>query len=285
MAAYVLIVTALFFGCYLVFEAYGLAKIDLERLLLIKIALIIVVSGVFVRFRALRWSQRNEGIARDLARSRVELVERLARAAEYRDDATGLHNRRIGLYAGVVAHRLGLDAATREALVYASVLHDVGKIGVSDAVLLKAGPLDAAERAAMELHTSIGGALLAESGDALVDTAQRIALAHHENWDGTGYPHGLRGESIPLEARIVAVCDVFDALTSVRPYKEAWPVVRALEEIRSLAGSKFDPEVAAAFLAAEDEVRRIAVSSGDGATLQPRLLEVDAVPCGMGHPA
>ena len=177
-----------------------------------------------------------------------ELVGRLAMAAEYRDDETGSHNHRIALSAKALGAELGLSPQECDHLFYAAALHDLGKIAVPDGILHKRGPLDPEERAHMQRHASLGAALLANSPHPLLRMAHDVALSHHERWDGGGYPHGLRGEEIPLVGRIVAVCDVYDALTSERPYKRAWSVEAALEEIERGSGSHFDPQVVRAFL-------------------------------------
>jgi putative two-component system response regulator len=186
---------------------------------------------------------------RDLEEARLEILERLALAAEFRDDATGEHTQRVGLASGLVASELGLPSDTVELIRRAAPLHDVGKVGVSDAILLKPGKLTPVEFEAMKLHTTIGGEILGGSRSRLLQVAEEIALTHHERWDGSGYPSGLGGESIPITGRIVAVVDVFDALTHERPYKRAWPVERALAEIRTSSGEHFDPRVVEAFTA------------------------------------
>jgi putative two-component system response regulator len=182
-----------------------------------------------------------------LEQAQLETLQRLALAAEYRDDDTGLHTRRVGLSAGRIAAALGLPAAQVEILRRAAPLHDVGKIGIPDAILLKPGKLTAEEVVTMQRHTTIGEALLAGSSSPWLQLAAEIALTHHERWDGTGYPAGLAGTDIALTGRIVAVADVFDALTHVRPYKPAWPVDEALAEIERQSGRQFDPCVVAAF--------------------------------------
>jgi putative two-component system response regulator len=144
---------------------------------------------------------------------------------------------------------VGLSAADAELLRQAAALHDVGKVGIPDAVLRKPGKLDPSERRLMQQHTTIGAAILAGSSSPLIRLAETIALSHHERWDGAGYPHGLRGEDIPLAARICAVCDVFDALLSPRPYKAAWPLPEALAELERERGRHFDPALVDAFLA------------------------------------
>jgi putative two-component system response regulator len=185
---------------------------------------------------------------RELELAHLEVLERLARAAEYRDDATGRHTRRVGRLAGRIARALGLSDAGVEMIRRAAPLHDLGKIGVPDAVLLKPARLTAAERAAMETHTTIGAGLLSRGGSPTVLLAESIALSHHERWDGSGYPQGLSGNAILLEARIVAVADVFDALSHDRPYRPAVPAAAVRAEIARATGKHFDPEVARAFL-------------------------------------
>jgi response regulator RpfG family c-di-GMP phosphodiesterase len=179
-----------------------------------------------------------------------EIVLRLSRAAEQRDEETGLHVQRIAEYSRIIARELSLPAEEQQQLWLAAPMHDVGKIGVSDAILRKPGRFTPGERRLMEQHVTIGYTLLAGSGIPLLDTAASIALRHHERWDGGGYPDGLAGEAIPLLARIVAVADVYDALTSERPYKSAWTSTAAVEFIREGADTQFDPSVVAAFVAA-----------------------------------
>jgi PAS domain S-box-containing protein len=184
---------------------------------------------------------------RDVQAARVEALQRLALAAEYRDDDTQLHTRRVGDLAAMLAARLGESGEFVEQLRLAAPLHDIGKLGVSDAILLKPGRLTYDERLAMQTHTTKGAAILAGSAFPVLKLGEQIALSHHERWDGTGYPTNLRGDSIPLAGRIVAVADVFDALTHSRPYKPAWPLPEAAAEIVSGRGTQFDPRVVAAF--------------------------------------
>ena len=184
---------------------------------------------------------------REVEASRLEVLDRLALAAEYRDDLTGAHTRRVARTARAVAEQLGCDAESLRLIELAAPLHDVGKIGVPDAILRKAGTLDASERTVMRRHTLIGARMLADSESTVLQTAEQVALRHHERWDGAGYPQGLGGEEIPLAARIVAIADVFDALCCSRPYKPPWSVDRAVGEVLEGAGSQFDPDVAAAF--------------------------------------
>jgi putative two-component system response regulator len=183
----------------------------------------------------------------DLELARFEVLERLARAAEYRDDDTQEHAVRIGTVSAQIATEMGLDDFLVEQLKLAAPLHDIGKIGVPDAILLKAGPLTSAEREVMQRHAVIGANILSGSRSELMQLAEDIARTHHEWWDGSGYPYGLASNEIPLAGRIVAVADVFDALTHDRPYKDAWPVDRAIEEIVAQGRTQFDPAVVEAF--------------------------------------
>lgn len=177
-----------------------------------------------------------------------EIVTTLVRAAEYRDTDTGAHVSRVAGYAALIARELGLPEGQCELIGLASTMHDMGKLGVPDSILLKPGPLTVEERAEMERHASVGRQILDGSRSELIQLAADIAHCHHERWDGTGYPRGLAGEAIPLAARIVAVADVFDALTSERPYKAAWPVDRAIAHLESNAGTHFDRNCVAAFM-------------------------------------
>jgi response regulator RpfG family c-di-GMP phosphodiesterase len=189
-----------------------------------------------------------------LEQAQLEMLERLATAAEYRDDDTGQHTFRVGQMSAQIALKLGWEASQVALLEMAARLHDVGKIGIPDAILLKPGKFTPAEFELMKSHAEIGAGILSGGHSALIQMAESIANSHHERWDGNGYPNKLTGENIPLEGRIVSVADVFDALTSERPYKTAWTRQAALEEIQSKAGSQFDPLVVAAFLVVMDEV-------------------------------
>jgi response regulator RpfG family c-di-GMP phosphodiesterase len=191
---------------------------------------------------------------RDLEEARSELVERLALAAEYRDDATRDHARRVGRLSGLMAARLGLPDETVESIRRGAPLHDVGKLAVPDSILLKPEGLTPDEREAMKVHAAVGGEILGRSRSPLLRMSEEIALTHHEWWDGTGYPHGLKGEEIPLSGRIVAAADVFDALTHRQSYKDAWPVERAITEIHRLSGRQFDPRVVETLIAVAGEV-------------------------------
>jgi putative two-component system response regulator len=184
---------------------------------------------------------------RDLELAQLEMLERLALAAEFRDDATQEHARRIGRSCAQIAEALGLPEPEVERLGRAAQLHDIGKIGLPDAILLKPGLLTKAEFEQVKVHTVIGAQMLSGSSSPILQLAEEIALTHHERWDGCGYPNGLRSTSIPLSGRITAIADVFDALCHPRPYKQAWPVAQALNEIVCQAGRDFDPDLVAAF--------------------------------------
>lgn len=185
---------------------------------------------------------------RELKQAQEEIVTRLARCGEYRDDQTGEHTHRVGHMAARIGSELGMPPEQVNQLQEAALLHDIGKVGISDLILLKPGRLTPEEFQLMKQHSVIGARILESSQTALLQMAERIALSHHERWDGTGYPQGLSGANIPLEARIVSVCDVYDALTSDRPYKKAWTHEDALQEIHSQSGKMFDPAVVEAFL-------------------------------------
>ena len=184
----------------------------------------------------------------DLADAEREIAHRLGVAVEWRDAETGVHIERMGRMCERLAREVGLSVVEAELLRHASALHDVGKVGIPDEILLKPGKLDPAEWAQMKTHTTIGAAILSGSKSALVQMAEQIARSHHERWDGSGYPDGLAGNAIPLPARICAVCDVFDALLSPRPYKEAWPLPEVMRELASLRGTHLDPALVDAFL-------------------------------------
>ena len=201
---------------------------------------------------------------RELEEAQIETFERLALAAEYRDDITGQHTRRVGRTAALIAGRLGLPESSRELIQRASGLHDVGKIGVPDGILLAERRLTPEEFEVVKTHTAIGARILSESRSPLLRMAEEIALTHHERWDGAGYG-GLVGNAIPLSGRITAVADVFDALTHERPYKEAWTVEAAVAFIESERGGHFDPAVVDAFLHVHEEVSTLALDRGSAA--------------------
>ncbi|MEA2589118.1 MAG: cyclic di-GMP phosphodiesterase [Actinomycetota bacterium] len=183
-----------------------------------------------------------------------DVIGRLSEALAVRDEETGFHVRRMSEYSGILAERLGLHSARGDVMRLASALHDVGKIGIPDAILQKPGPLSAPERASMQRHTVIGHSLLSGTESPLLAVGASIALTHHEKWDGTGYPAGLSGEAIPAEGRITAAADVFDALTSNRVYRRALPVDEALDVMRCSRATHFDPEILDAFLDCLDAI-------------------------------
>ncbi|MYN43321.1 response regulator [Duganella sp. FT109W] len=186
-----------------------------------------------------------------------EAIHRLSRAAEFRDSDTGSHLQRMAAYARVIAAGLGLSVAECDLLAEAAPMHDIGKVGIPDAILLKQGALDPDERAVIQRHPQIGADILAGSESPLLQAGAVIAISHHERYDGGGYPHGLAGVAIPLFGRIVAVADVFDALTTARPYKPAWPLARALDYLRAEKGRHFDPLCVDALLAELPELLAI----------------------------
>jgi putative two-component system response regulator len=213
------------------------------------------VSAPIVRARVrthLSLVQTNE-----LRETRLQIVQRLGLAAEYKDNETGRHVIRMSHYARLLGLAAGMHEAEAEELLHAAPLHDVGKIGIPDRILQKPGKLDADERRIMQSHVEIGVRIIGDHPRGVLAVAHRIALGHHEKWDGSGYPSGLAGEAIPFEARIVAIADVFDALTSERPYKKAWPVEEALNYLRENRGRHFDPALVDLFLTLMDPVQEI----------------------------
>ncbi len=221
----------------------------------------------------------------ELAQSRLDLVHRLARAAEYRDNETGRHVIRVGRFVEVIARAMGLDEETIELMRHAAPLHDVGKIAIPDAILLSPNKLTPDEYEHMKLHSSLGkkifeqitddewgqfrrhpdagSAILGGSNCPLLRMASRIAISHHEKWDGTGYPLALAGEDIPLEGRITAVADVFDALSSKRTYKEAYPMNKCMEIMEEGRGTHFDPDVLDAFFLQRQQIIEIQIEHAD----------------------
>jgi putative two-component system response regulator len=217
--------------------------------LLLRVGNLLEVQRLYARLR-----EQNESLerqvherTRDLEQARLEILGRLTLATEYRDDRTQEHAWRIGRSCALLALGLGLPGSEVELIRRASPLHDIGKIAIPDAILLKPGKLTDDEFEQVKAHTTIGAEILSGSQSPLLRLGERIALTHHERWDGKGYPHRLRGLEIPLAGRIVAVADVFDALTHERPYKSAWPVEHAVTEILSQRGRQFDPGVVDAF--------------------------------------
>lgn len=185
---------------------------------------------------------------KDLYETRMDVVWRLARVAEFRDEHTGDHINRMSRYAHVLAKGLNLSKGQCDLVLNTVVLHDIGKVAIPDAILLKPGRLEPAEFEVMKKHTLWGAQMLTGSDSAFLKMAETIALSHHEKFDGSGYPNGLKGDSIPLVGRIAAVADVFDALTSARPYKKAWSIESSLQEIQRLSGTHFDPRMVQVFM-------------------------------------
>jgi len=184
----------------------------------------------------------------------LDTIHRLTRAAEFKDEDTGAHIERMSEYCASIARKMGYEKNEVENILYATPMHDVGKIGIPDRILLKPGKLNAEEWEIMKKHTIIGAEILRGSDAEFMQMAEIIALTHHEKWDGSGYPRGLRGTEIPSVGRIVAIADVFDALISKRPYKEPFSTAKSLEIIKEGQGSHFDPEVVDAFFAIKDEI-------------------------------
>jgi putative two-component system response regulator len=186
--------------------------------------------------------------ADELRETRLQIVHRLGLASEYKDNETGLHVIRMSHFARLLGVATGMNEAEAEDLMHAAPMHDVGKIGIPDRILQKPGPLDAEEWKVMQTHAAIGAEIIGQHQQGMLVTARNIALTHHEKFDGSGYPNGLAGHAIPLEGRIVAIADVFDALTSVRPYKKAWPVEQAVAYLTEQKGRHFDAPLVDLFL-------------------------------------
>ena len=191
---------------------------------------------------------------REIRDREKELIFRMSRAAEFRDPETGAHIQRMAHYSQVIARALGLDANAQKLILEAAPMHDVGKIGIPDYILLKPGKLTPEEFEVMKGHARLGYELLKDSGSEILRAGAEVAISHHEKFDGTGYPHGLQGNKIPIFGRIVAVADVFDALTSERPYKKAWPIEDACKFLEDGRGLHFDPMCVEAFLACKDQI-------------------------------
>ena len=226
------------------------AKDFLVKPLAIEEFLLHVYSLLDTRFLERRLKENRlvlEGLVKErtseLAQSHLEIIERLGRVAELRDDATGKHTYRVARLSGLLAQELHLPPEEVELIMRAAPLHDVGKVAIEDEVLLKKGGFSSDEREVMRRHAILGAQLLSGGRSELMRTAEQIAISHHERWDGQGYPHGLVEEAIPVCARIVAVADAFDALTHVRPYKEAWSMSEAMVEIKQESGWQFDPRI------------------------------------------
>jgi len=193
----------------------------------------------------------------ELKASRLAIVQRLGLAAEYKDNETGLHVIRMSHFSQILGLAAGMSEQEADDLLHAAPMHDVGKIGIPDRILQKAGPLDADEWKVMQSHATIGAEIIGEHGDGMLALAREIALTHHEKYDGSGYPAGLAGDAIPLTGRIVAIADVFDALTSIRPYKRAWTEAEAIDHMVQQKGKHFDPALIDLFVAQLPAIRAV----------------------------
>ncbi|MBK1693173.1 two-component system response regulator [Chromatium weissei] len=209
--------------------------------------------------------------------TRLKVVQRLGRAAEYRDNETGRHILRMSHSSALLARHLGWNEEQCEMMLHASPMHDVGKIGIPDRILLKPGKLTPDEWQIMQTHATIGGDILSGDNSELLKMAREIALTHHEKWDGSGYPLGLAENAIPISGRIVALADVFDALTSERPYKKAWKVDAAIDFIREQTGKHFDPAIVAIFLQLVSEILDIRNRFSDAAYLVDETSKIDRI--------
>jgi putative two-component system response regulator len=199
----------------------------------------------------------------ELQSTRLEVIRRLSLAVEFRDTSTGLHIIRMSHYSRLLARAAGMDSEEADLLLNAAPMHDIGKIGISERILLKTGNLTPEEWKSMQSHTTIGAKII-ENHSRLLETARVVALTHHEKWDGKGYPYGLKGERIPFVGRVVAIADVFDALTSDRPYKRAWSIEDALELIRRETGYHFDPKLSEIFLEVIPDILQIRDKYSEG---------------------
>jgi putative two-component system response regulator len=211
-----------------------------------------------------------------LETTRLEIIRRLGRASEFKDDDTGLHVIRMSHFCRLIALKAGLSEAAAHLLLQAAPMHDIGKIGIPDNILQKPGKLTEEEWVVMRKHPAIGAGIIGRHEDMLLDTARVVALTHHEKWDGSGYPRGIGGEQIPLTGRIVSIADVFDALTSVRPYKSAWDFDVAVKYVRDGAGTQFDPDLVDCFVAALPEIAEIKQRYGDDKALKKEEAEAEA---------
>ncbi|MBI3582198.1 MAG: response regulator [Nitrospinae bacterium] len=220
-----------------------------------------IKNALEVRLLQKELKSKNEGLeqtvrerTKELHDSRLEIIRRLGQAAEYRDGDTGLHIIRMSQYCALLAQAAGMSDDKADVLLNASPMHDIGKIGIPDRILLKPERLDDDEWKIMKTHTIIGAALLDNHPSELLVMAREIALTHHEKWDGSGYPNGLKGEEIPLSGRICAIADIFDALTSVRPYKNAWSDQDAIAEIMRSSNTHYDPFLVKKFTGILDQI-------------------------------
>ncbi len=211
------------------------------------------VMGCHTNFMIEMLEKRN----RELEKTRQEIIERLGRAAEYRDNETGMHVIRMSHFSEALAKKANLSKEDCDLILQASPMHDVGKIGIPDNILLKPGKLEGKEWTTMQTHVEVGASILSGSDSKIMQLAEEIAATHHEKYDGTGYPKGLKGEEISLAGRIIPICDVFDALTSVRPYKKAWTIEKATNLIKEEKGKHFDPDLVDKFISILPEILAI----------------------------
>lgn len=209
------------------------------------------------RFRADDLEEKVRERTKEVRENQLKIVQRLGRAGEFRDNETGAHVLRMSKSCQLLALAAGLDEQHAEQILFASPMHDVGKIGIPDHILLKPGKLTFDEFEIMKTHTDIGGEIIGDHTSELLTLARQIALCHHEKWDGSGYPLGTSGEDIPIESRIAAICDVFDALTSERPYKDAWPLEKAINLITEQSGKQFDPQLITVFLTIVPKIEQL----------------------------
>lgn len=220
---------------------------------------------------------------RELRETQLEIINRLGRASEYRDNETGMHIIRMSRLSARLAQALGMNAESCELILHASPMHDVGKIGIPDHILLKPGKLNDAEWEIMRMHPTMGAEMLSGGQSELLQMAELIAITHQERWDGSGYPKGLRGEEIPLEGRIVALCDVFDALTSRRAYKSAFSVEDSVSEIEKQSGKLFDPKLVDVFKSTLPDMLQIidefadTKHNGSGKSKLKELVEIEVI--------
>ncbi|PWI33222.1 two-component system response regulator [Vibrio albus] len=205
----------------------------------------------------------------ELNNTRLEIIHRLGRAAEYKDNETGMHVIRMSLYAGLLARKTSSDEDWCELLTTVAPMHDVGKIGVPDQILLKPEKLNNNEWIIMQKHPVFGAEIIGDHASPLLQLAKEVALYHHEKWDGSGYPNGIAGDAIPLSARIVAIADVFDALTSQRPYKDAWSIEKSIEYIQRQSGKHFDPALVPLFLECMPNIEAIRQKYQDDMSTYP----------------
>ncbi len=210
--------------------------------------------------------QKLEERTEEIVLTRMEVIRQLGRAAEYKDNETGTHILRMSAYTKIISKKIGLDNVRAELIFLSAPMHDIGKIGTPDHILRKNGELSPEEWEIVKAHPLQGAEIIGNHQSALLQTARVVALTHHEKFDGTGYPYGIKGYDIPLAGRIVAIADVFDALTSQRPYKEPWNLERAVEYLVAQKGKHFDPELVDAFLSCMDEIKEVMAKFKDEPT-------------------